>query len=176
MGLRYRRSAGVGASTRRGGILSSVNGTFGSIDMMDLVRKSSGVIIGVVRLENDFAADLKARSDAVKFDLNADLRRGGSTPVVSCWSLGKSDGLWKTLKSSSSTSTSDKGWSCRVSSPANVGWYLLVGKDLLPLELGVIIELGGVDASLREASSKDGTDSLDVVLLDMTDPGPFSEL
>jgi len=42
--------------------------------MIDLVRKSSGVIIGVVRLENDLAADLNALSEAVKFDLKADLR------------------------------------------------------------------------------------------------------
>jgi len=44
------------------------------MEMIDLVRKSSGVIIGVVRDENDIAADLKARNEAVKFDLKADFR------------------------------------------------------------------------------------------------------
>ena len=42
--------------------------------MIDLVRKSSGVIIGVVRFENDLAADLNARREAVRLDLKADLR------------------------------------------------------------------------------------------------------
>jgi hypothetical protein len=51
------------------------------MDMIDLVRKSSGVIIGVVRDEKDFAAYLKARKDAVRFDLKADLGRGDSIPV-----------------------------------------------------------------------------------------------
>jgi hypothetical protein len=46
------------------------------MEMIDLVRKSSGVIIGVVRDENDIAADLKARNEAVKFDLKADFRWG----------------------------------------------------------------------------------------------------
>lgn len=50
--------------------------------MIDLVRKSSGVIMGVVRLENDLAADLNALSEAVKFDLNADLRRGDSVSTL----------------------------------------------------------------------------------------------
>jgi hypothetical protein len=52
------------------------------MEMIDLVRKSSGVIIGVVRVENDFAACLKARRDAVRFDLKADFRGGDSIPVL----------------------------------------------------------------------------------------------
>jgi len=75
VGLRYLRKAGVGVSSRRGGIRSSVNGTLGSMVIIDRVKKSSGVIIGAVRLEIDFAADRRAFRDAVKFDLNADLRR-----------------------------------------------------------------------------------------------------
>lgn len=51
---------------------SSVKGTFGSIAIIDLVRKSSGAIIGAVMFDIDFAADFNARSEAVKFDLNAD--------------------------------------------------------------------------------------------------------
>lgn len=76
VGLRYRRNAGVGVSSNLGGIRSSVNGTRGSIVMIDLVRKSSGVIIGVVMLDIDRAAARSAFNEAVKFDLNADLRRG----------------------------------------------------------------------------------------------------
>lgn len=74
--------------------------------MIDLVRKSSGVIIGVVSDENDFAADLRARSDAVRFDLNADLRVGG---VISTSGLSSSirGALWNILKSNSSISLSD---------------------------------------------------------------------
>lgn len=82
VGLRYRRSAGVGVSSSRGGIRSSVKGTCGSIEIIDLVRKSSGVIIGVVRAENDFAADRKARNEAVRFDLKADRRRGWVSAVL----------------------------------------------------------------------------------------------
>jgi len=72
VGFKYRRRAGVGVSSNLGGIRSSVNGTRGSIEMIDRVRKSSGVIIGAVRLESDFAADRSAFNEAVKFDLNAD--------------------------------------------------------------------------------------------------------
>ena len=71
----------MGVSWSRGGIRSSVNGTCGSIEMMDRVRKSSGVIIGAVRLENDLAADLNALSEEVKFDLKADFRLGSSSGI-----------------------------------------------------------------------------------------------
>lgn len=50
--------------------------------MIDLVKKSSGGIIGIVELENDLPTDLKARKDAVRFDLRADLRGGEIS--VSC--------------------------------------------------------------------------------------------
>jgi hypothetical protein len=46
------------------------------MEMMDRVRKSSGVTIGVVRVENDIAAVLRAFREAVRFDLKADLRLG----------------------------------------------------------------------------------------------------
>ncbi len=69
------------------------------MEIIDLVRKSSGVIIGVVKVENDFAAYLKARSDAVRFDLNADLGRGDSI-LGSCFSSPWSRVFWKTRKSS----------------------------------------------------------------------------
>jgi hypothetical protein len=53
--------------------------------MIDLVRKSSGVIMGAVRLENDRAAERSAFKDAVRFDLKADFRLG------SCNSTAESD-------------------------------------------------------------------------------------
>ena len=73
--------------------------------MIDRVRKSSGVIIGVVRLENDLAADLRARRDAVKFDLKADFLRVDSTPTTD-FSSSFSRDFWKTRKSSSSIAIS----------------------------------------------------------------------
>ena len=103
VGLRYRRRAGVGVSSSSGGIRSSVNGTCGSIEMIDRVRKSSGVIIGGERLENDLAADLNAFNEAVKLDLKADLRlRVSSSMLAFLPSLSR--GFSKALKSSSSMS------------------------------------------------------------------------
>jgi hypothetical protein len=84
---------------------SSVNGTRGSIDIIDLVRKSSGVIIGGLRDESDLAADRKAFKEAVRFDLNADLCLIGSNSVGRSFTL-SSDGLWNTRKSKSSMSMS----------------------------------------------------------------------
>ena len=100
VGFRYRRRAGVGISSSRGGIRSSVNGTCGSIEIIDLVRKSSGVTMGAVRVENDLAADANTRKEAVRLDLKADLR-GLSTSISSSCS-----GFVKALKSSSSNSMS----------------------------------------------------------------------
>jgi hypothetical protein len=44
--------------------------------MIDIVRKSSGMTSGAVILEIDLAAYLKALRDAVRFDLNVNLRGG----------------------------------------------------------------------------------------------------
>lgn len=155
---------------------SSVKGTRGSIDIIDLVRKSSGVIIGVVRDENDLAADLKAFKEAVKFDLNADFLLGGSGPAgrLLCSFAGGSS---KTLKSSSSKSkpATDNG-SMASGSPVGdrSGCNLLLGYDLLPRELGVMTELKEGEDSSMDASSREGIDSLDIVLEDMMDSLPFS--
>lgn len=78
VGFRYRLRAGVGVSSSRGGIRSSVNGTRGSMEIIDRVKKSSGVTIGVVNAENDRAADLSAFREAVRLDLKADFRLGDS--------------------------------------------------------------------------------------------------
>jgi hypothetical protein len=59
------------------------------MEMIDRVRKSSGGIMGAVRLENDLAADLSARSDAVRFDLKADLRGGVEASVSNFSSCGR---------------------------------------------------------------------------------------
>ena len=74
VGLRYRRSAGEGGSCIGGGRRSSVN--WGAIVKRDRVRKSSGWTEGVANVETDCAADLMARNDAVRFDLNEYLSRG----------------------------------------------------------------------------------------------------
>jgi hypothetical protein len=126
-------------SSSRGGIRSSVNGTRGSMEIMDRVKKSSGVTIGTVRLENDLAADLRAFKDAVRLDLKADLRLGNSRlwmldlfPPISCCS--------KTLKSNESTSMSDPdNGSSNILSPGGdeTGCILRVGKDFLPRDPGV---------------------------------------
>lgn len=105
VGFRYRRSAGVGVSSRRGGMRSSVKGTAGSMEMIDLVRKSSGVIIGVVMLDSDFAAYRSALREAVRFDLKADLRGGAATSMNESCSSSRV-GWLKTRKSNSSTSIS----------------------------------------------------------------------
>jgi hypothetical protein len=78
------------------------------MEIIDLVRKSSGVIMGAVMFEIDFAADLNARKDAVKFDLKADFWRSvGKFP--SFWlSLFPSPNTRKSI-SHASSSGSDKG-------------------------------------------------------------------
>lgn len=103
-GLRYRRRAADGSSSKTGGRFSSVYGTLGSMVRMDRVRKSSGGIDARVREEKDLAAERMARRDAVKLDLNADLR-GNREKVPSRFALVPSAGDSKTLKSSSSMST-----------------------------------------------------------------------
>lgn len=94
--------------SRRGGIRSSVKGTFGSMAIIDLVRKSSGVIMGAVMFEMDFAADLNARKDAVKFDLKADFWRNAGTPPSFWLSLLPSLNTLKSI-SQESRSGSDRG-------------------------------------------------------------------
>lgn len=65
--------ASLGSSSKTGGRLSSVNGTLGSIVSIDLVSKSSGGMEEAVNEDKDRAAERNARSDAVRFDLKADL-------------------------------------------------------------------------------------------------------
>lgn len=175
VGFRYRRKAGVGMSSSRGGMRSSVKGTLGSMAMIDLVRKSSGVIIGVVRLEIDLAADRRARSDAVRFDLKADFCRGAGK--ISTFSLPLPSGFLKTLKSSSSISStgSNNGWSAMLSPGGEeIGSSFRVGKDRLPREDGVTGNPGGSEASPMEPSMREGTESVDNVRPDRYDGDPVS--
>ena len=74
VGLRYLRISAEGMSSETGGRRSSVKGTPGSMVRIDRVRKSSGGIDGKLMAEKDLAADRKALSDAVRFDLNADFK------------------------------------------------------------------------------------------------------
>ena len=50
--------------------------------MMDRVRKSSGMTSGAVMLEMDLAAYLRAFRDAVRLDLNVNLRGGTGGSVL----------------------------------------------------------------------------------------------
>ena len=69
-------------SSNLGGIRSSVKGTWGSIDIIDIVRKSSCMSSGAVIFVMDLAAYLKAFNDAVKLDLNVNLRGGTEGSVL----------------------------------------------------------------------------------------------
>jgi hypothetical protein len=155
-----------------------VNGTRGSIEIIDLVRKSSGVIIGAVRDEIDLAADLKAFSEAVRLDLKADFRFGVSRPGGGLFSS-FGGGFSNTLKSKSSKSSSapaiDNGSSASGSPGGdNNGCSLRLGNDLRPRDPGVMTELNeGEDPSI-DSLSRDGMDSLDIVLEDMIDSLPVS--
>jgi hypothetical protein len=63
----------------------------------------------------------------------------------------------------------DNGWSSTALSAGGEERILREGKDLLPLELGVTIELRDGDASPMDSSSNEGMDSHDTVLVDTTD-------
>lgn len=156
----------MGASSNLGGIRSSVNGTRGSIDMIDIVRKSSGIIIGAVIFEIDLAADLRALRDAVRFDLNVNLRTvdDGSTSVLSSSLFTVCSNVVES-RSSTSNSEPDKGCS-GVVSPGGDGkdCNLLVGIALFPLEPGVAGEPKDKESPQSDPSSRDGTDSVDIVL------------
>lgn len=104
-GFRYRRIASLGSSSNTGGLRSSVNGTLGSIVSIDLVRKSSDGIEGVVNVDSVRAAERNARSDAVKFDLKTDLN-GVGTCV--CLSAGRA-GLAPKSRASFSEDSFDNG-------------------------------------------------------------------
>ena len=62
----------MGTSSRGRGRLSSVQS--GVIDSIDRVRKSSGCIRGAEKCENDRAADLRTRREAVRLDLKDTFR------------------------------------------------------------------------------------------------------
>lgn len=144
--------------------------------MIDRVRKSSGGIIGVVRVPKDFAAFRSARSDAVRFDLKADLRGGDATSTSDLVSSLEGD-FWKTLKSNSSTAISGvfSGWSSELPSGDESVRILRGGVDLFPrgIDVGVIREPREGESSI-DSSPKEGIESLDNVLVDMTDSCPFS--
>lgn len=46
------------------------------MEIIDRVKKSSGVTIGTVSAENERAAERRAFKEAVRFDLKADFRLG----------------------------------------------------------------------------------------------------
>jgi len=175
IGLRYRLNSGVGMSKSIGGILSSVNGILGSL-IIERCRKSSGMTGGAVKLAIDRAderaAILIARRDAVIFDLNPLWRIINTSDVSLQVSAMEAFSEDLKVKSSISSSGLDSGWS-EALSPAEIeakDSQLRVGVDFRPLRLGVAKD----DRKEREAppgdaSSNDGIDSDDIVLIDKTD-------
>lgn len=106
-GFKYRRNSAEGSPSTCLGRISLVK----MGDSKARVRKSSGGILGAVKLEKDLAADLMACNDAVRFDLN-DLNRsvdGGNNDAI----LAISDDL---ILSVSSASEWSNGWSATQSS------------------------------------------------------------
>ena len=176
VGFKYLLNAGVGVSSRRGGILSSVKGTRGSSVMIERVRKSSDLIVGAARLLSAVAADLSARSDAVRFDLNADFLGLGVGGEDSSSLFSVSELLLKTRKSNSSTSIisdSESGWSVTISSGGELAdsrmrsCFLFGVTRRLARNEGVGGKFPGDGlASPQELSMRDGVliSSLDIVV------------
>jgi hypothetical protein len=143
---------------------------------MDLVRKSSGGIDEKFRLEKERAAWRKARSEAVKFDLKADL--SGVKGSREIFLPGTSSLPPKTLKSSSSSSFSgeDRGWlSCSPggeetgSRERRVGWrFRLLG--------GVCGDSNEESVSVVNELLSDGMDSIEIVLFESTDSDMLSQM
>lgn len=153
---------------------SSVNGTLGSSVIIERVRKSSGRIVGAAKFESAVAADLRARSDAVRLDLNADL--GFGVGVSS--SLFSGSGLVKARKSSSSTSMgSDSGWSVTISRGGELAGSCLRADDVTRRRArkeGVSGKPGDGEASPEELSMSEGVESEDMVVDVMYDGEPVS--
>jgi len=183
IGLRYRRSSGVGTSSSKGGILSSVNGILGSV-MMERWRKSSAIIGGPVKFDRDRAderaAIFRARSDAVIFDLNPFFGRNSMSDVS--LQLSPNDEIEAVsgdlnVKSSTSGSGLDRGWFRAFSSAAIEvkDSQLRVGVDFRPLRLGVASDdRNEKETPPGDAPSKEGIDSDDMVREERTDSCPAS--
>lgn len=181
IGFRYRRSSGVGTSNSTGGILSSVNGIFGSV-MIERCRKSSGMIGGPVKLDSDRAderaAILIARIDAVIFDLNPLFGINSISDVSLQVSANEEiEAASEDLKGKSSTSGSglDRGWFRSSAAIEAKDSQLRVGIDLRPLKLGVASEdRNEGEVSPGDAGSNEGMDSDDMVLDERMDSRPAS--
>ena len=127
------------------------------------VRRSSGGTLGAVKLENDFAADLSAWSEAVRFDLN-DLNRMDALGGVATIS---EIGVSLTTSQSSGVKWSN-GWSRMQSSFGGdcTNFSLRSGAGFLPIEAGVDGLLHD-DATDRSSVSIDGTEGNDSLETDL---------
>lgn len=101
----YRRKAGSGTPSMSRGRISG--GYFADAgERIERVRRSSEGMDGAVKLENDFAAVRRARSEAVRLDLKVNFEGFGL-------GLGKDDRCG--LKDSGSTGeVGRRGWSSRL--------------------------------------------------------------
>jgi hypothetical protein len=165
VGLRYRRSAGSGTPLKPFGRISLAKRD----ESRERVSISSAGMLGAVKLEKDFAADLSALSEAVRFDLKVDFGlivrswRGVMSEIMvvteSAGELGR-----RGWSSHSSIGGDDTNFSLLWVSPAD---FLLTkeGRE------GALI----VDMVLFAASS-DGVDAMESLDTDLDDmkPGSFS--
>src|SRR5436305_1365793 len=159
-GLRYRRRAGVGVSSSGNGRLSSVY--CGVIESMDRVRKSSA-LTGAVKLENERAADLRTRNDAVRLDFREDFDRAELTvSFPEFLSSSNFESVTGIIRSSRLSTSVWSGWSCPHSSGGGDESVFTLRS---PANLR--LEMSGVDGWLKDeldssSVSRDGIDSLDI--------------
>lgn len=78
IGFRYRLNAGEGGRSVGTGRRSSVNS--GEKEKRDRVKKSSDWTDGLAKLETVWAADLRARKEAVRLDLKVNPSFGNDRP------------------------------------------------------------------------------------------------
>lgn len=139
---------------------------------IDRVKKSSGGIEGKLIAEKDLAADLRARSEAVKLDLKTDLSglKGLRNWDLETFSSGSVDNLIS--NSSSSRSPPAKGCSSTEPGGDTTGSRdLRIGVDLLRRDNGLgVLGVSKERPSLVKDSSNDGIESMEYVLVDMAEP------
>jgi hypothetical protein len=127
------------------------------------VRKSSGGTLGAVKLENDFAADLSAWSEAVRFDLNDLNRMDALGGVATIPGIGMSQ-----VTSQSLGVKWSNGWSRMQSSFGGdcTSFSLRSGAGFLPIELGVdgLLHDDATDRSSVSVDGIEGSDSLETDL------------
>lgn len=155
MGFRYLRNAESGGSAHGNGRRSG--GNLDSSERLARVGDSFRDAVGVVRLENNRAADLKRRKEAVRLDLREGLVGGRSLT-----SLGSRCSGLKLDASSRSGYITSRGWSVLESSGRDEEMLF----DLRPRDPWLLHVMPGVEGLLDVSAdsvsvSSDGIDSLE---------------